>query len=328
MKTLNNLRYLLFCLIILGYFANFAQNEYGLTLISVGLLLIGFSWIGNIALMGKEMWKIKKVKWMLLLTLIFLTISATFTLLLLNGFQVYVTMIPFGIGGVCIFYPALLIQLIVVARINQRKNPSLGKLSVLQFFLFHLFFSGLLAKQLYYPGGNELIIISSLFLILIFISRIAGTIRNNPGDWRRRLFLLALYFNLTLGVAAGIVVLFHWPGLIYFTLLAILAAFVALMTWVFRDKHASNQVYFPEKVKPLMMFFSIYITFMSLIVMLTNLHILPGFYSLKDPIVLKQLQEQLPGPERDSRLKKYEDNYNKFISERKFAELENDHNNR
>jgi hypothetical protein len=296
----------------------------------VGLLLIGFSWIGNIALMGKEMWRIKKVKWMLILTLTFLAISAiclsllnvskisNVNLLIINNINLITGIV--GIGGVFILYPALLIQLIVVARINQRKNPSLGKFSVLQFFLFYLFFSGLFAKQLYYPGGNELIIISSLFLILIFISRIAGTIRNNPGDWRRRLFLLALYFNVTTGVAAGIVALFHWPGLIYFTLLAILAAFVALMTWVFRDKHASNQVYFPEKVKPLMMFFSIYITFMSLIVMLTNLQILPSFYSLNDPIVLKNLKEQQKSPETVSRIKAYEENYSKFIMNRQMAE--------
>src|ERR1035437_3692390 len=60
MKTLNNYRYILFAIMVLGFFASFAQNEYGWTMIGYCNLLMGLLTMIEFGKHEKAVWKQKK----------------------------------------------------------------------------------------------------------------------------------------------------------------------------------------------------------------------------------------------------------------------------
>jgi uncharacterized membrane protein len=62
MKALNNIRYILFGLMVVGAFASFAQNEYGLTIIFISDLLIGIIFIAESIIYFKANFGINKTK--------------------------------------------------------------------------------------------------------------------------------------------------------------------------------------------------------------------------------------------------------------------------
>ena len=65
--------------------------------------------------------------------------------------------------------------------------------------------------------------------------------------------------------------------------------------------------------------------FSLIVIVLTSWNILPKFYSLEVPAALKKLREQSPNPQSDPKVIEYENNYNKFITNRTNEEMFEQH---
>jgi len=323
MKFLSTIRYILFALIILGYFANFAQNEYGFDIINNGVVLVALTWLANVVLMGKEMWKGRKVLIMMCSTIIFF-LGSILLIVIYTHYpkEVDIEIAALGGLGVFVFLPTLLIMLVIIARINQKRNLTYGKLSVIQFFAFFLFFWGFYAKLNYSAGANAVIIFSGGMIVLVMLRRLIGVVfRNTSGKHRGSSVLIAFYVNVILALLAIVFNQLHYPGSFLLLVLSILSAIISTLVWIFRHKFATGYSESFGVKRPALTFVLIYFNYVVMILWLTSINVLPPSYTLHSPFALKKLREQSANPKTDSRVLKYEDSYETFVNNRKVEVL-------
>ncbi len=167
MKTLSNIRYFLFAFMVLGLFANLAQNEYGLAIIYHSCFFVGITLlIDAFIAFRKEKKSSKAIAFYLfienvLLALVFIALD------LKSMAQPGANAIIVLCGG-----SVLLIYFFSAFR-NFIKDYKSGKL--LSFIMFTINITIVAAigfgifKTLHWPGSNILFAISFLFIILQFI---------------------------------------------------------------------------------------------------------------------------------------------------------------
>lgn len=174
MKIFNQIRYVLFALMVLGSFASFAQNEYGINILYVSELLIGVSLLIESFIYLRNREKLGKAK-----RFYFFTESFALGILFMSyGFWIWgpsaLARLPALIGMLIVFllYFGFAIRSIV-------KEPKNGKLQTLFVFLFVIITTFLVTaltwKINHWPGSTLQMWYSScgaLFMaVLVIIKR-------------------------------------------------------------------------------------------------------------------------------------------------------------
>jgi len=170
MKTLNEIRYFLFATIVLGCFANFAQNEYGLSMLYYSSLFISFIFFIEAFVFYSRTRSESKTKAIYLFAEHFL-LGCIF----LGTFFKWEFILP--PGPFLVFGSLLLILLYFIYAIRMLiKESKKGLLLSLVLFLFIIAtmssVTGLAAKLQHFPGSRILMNISFysvVFLLLIVI---------------------------------------------------------------------------------------------------------------------------------------------------------------
>jgi len=166
MKVLKQIRYILFALMVLGCFANFAQNEYGRDLIVLCELLIGLTFLFEAVLVLNDKNKISNIKRAyLFFECIFLsTIFIAYYLFSQDA------KMPGRLLG---FFAAIFLSLqylIYAIRTLAKKTKKSGFLAILVFLFIItaiLGIVGLTLKLNHWPGANLMMRISFFIALMI-----------------------------------------------------------------------------------------------------------------------------------------------------------------
>src|ERR1035437_3447281 len=167
MKTINNYRYILFAIMILGFFASFAQNEYGWTMIVYCNLLMGLLTAIEFGKHENAVWKQNK-SGIILSALFCICIILFFAMVMLLKDELFETIAPylgFSILGI------LVLEIILVI-IGNRKTVELTSrsLALESLGLVIILFSSF-CKFNHLPGSNALFILGNLILFPLYFSR-------------------------------------------------------------------------------------------------------------------------------------------------------------
>ena len=324
MKILSTFRYLFFALIILGYFANFAQNEYGLDLIDYGLGLISLSYLFDLLILGKETLRKKRV----LIPLIILSLLGIISIIpILLGLEMS-SVSEFLIRAILFFLFVIGVPLclLIVSLNNQKKYRTYSQFKVLEAFGLFLFFSAIEFKFSYQEGAGVLIVISGAFMTVLYLYRTFKLVTIKTEHTRFNNNYLAIYYFLVCLALVGLVFkTMHWPGGIIIILAALCLVISADIVAIFYNRIKKEKLKTVSIENPNFQFVLTYLKFSLIVIVLTSWNILPKFYSLEVPAALKKLREQSPNPQSDPKVIEYENNYNKFITNRTNEEMFEQH---
>jgi hypothetical protein len=175
MKILKQLRYILFAVMVLGCFANFAQNEYGLNMVYYSELFLGFTFFIEAFIHLKINYKATRARAIYLFTEhFFLGCILTAYFLTSKDIMLY--------GRLLGFFAAvlLLIQYLIYAIKSLFKKTEKGVLLRILVFLFIitilLAINGLTWKLNHWPYSNLLMKYSFFGAVLILL---AGLLKRN-----------------------------------------------------------------------------------------------------------------------------------------------------
>lgn len=323
MKTptkIHNSIILLLCLCILGFFANWAHNEYGLKLVGISLLLISscFAGIGFLIIRHKPIYRES-------------FIVSYFLLILMAAFnKISLPEWVFVFGAVAgLFGPTLFIPLSIA--ISERKQGNKTPLIEFYFVIFFSFFSLGNFYKIYHLTGAAPLIVSSSFIIIpviIYIVRMLQfEIKQFPYSTLARLFL---HLFVSLNILGYLFLTQHWPG-------GKLLAYISFMIHIFlltcllfmRLKKLDLTAWWTSIFWTFRLGF-ICLTITSLHYILLKNNIAPGIYSTDYPIALQQLWEKSnqltkKGKENDKKADIFYDNYMNFLHNQKTSRQQTTH---
>ena len=173
MKVFNQLRYVIFALMLLGCFANFAQNEYGLQILHFSEFIIGLTFIIEGLLLFKGNYMISRTRAIYLISEHF-----WLGLLFIGYYLTFVGIFAFPRLIILISILFLSIQYLIFGIRKLIKESPKGKLQAVFLFLQSLFsillITALSWKINHWPGSNKLLEISfygSLLLGLLILTK-------------------------------------------------------------------------------------------------------------------------------------------------------------
>jgi hypothetical protein len=210
MKPITRIRIILFALMIFGSFANFALNEWGITLIVCCQSLMALSFLAEIVISLFKNIKTnyrKKLSFLLLsfvgATLLFLVILSALTIFS----KVNSALISIMPG---ITFLALLVLIIIDALYSFFKK--LENQGIYESFFLCTFFISVIFKNNRYPGSDVLLLLSVLLLVPYFITT---TIRFFKVNYKSgKSLVIVLTFGSMATVLLGIAYMMktqHWP---------------------------------------------------------------------------------------------------------------------
>lgn len=247
MKQIHNTIIILLCLMILGFFANFAQNSYGSEIIAISLGLISLLlFIKGFILVRHK----KHLSWMVPSSYGLLIISSFFARFLGDMDQILIFIILLGT-----FLPTLIFS-IVNTLINYRKKTK--ELSpLIDFFgsiFFGLFCLGLFLKILHQPGASVIMVSGGFLIIPIIVRAIKYIIKSIKEKDGSNLFESEFYLFLGIIFTAFIFKFQHWPGannlvvVSYFILLLFITHLLLKVKWRGLKMWFSKQIWIAKTV--------------------------------------------------------------------------------
>lgn len=205
MKLIHNLIIIFLCTMLLGFFANFAQNDYGFLIIAICLGFIGLLLFikGFVHIRHK-----KQLSWMVPVSFFMLLLSYFLSEFLGENDQIKIPLFMLGT-----LLPTLIFS-IVNAIINYRKKTT-EQIPITDYYysiFFGLFCLGLFLKLLHQPGAS-LIMVSGWFLILPISVRVIKFIIKSIKE-KNSSFLVESEFLSFIGIifTAFVFKSQHWPG--------------------------------------------------------------------------------------------------------------------
>ena len=313
MKELDNIRYILFSILILGCFANFAQNEYGMEMVMWATMLLGLGWLVNLALLGKEIWKKKIVSIILI---------STFSLFILS--VILIVLSPKDIFGfsMLILLTAFVIELLIIAFVN-RKQQSSGSILILESFGLFVLFMGSSFKYLHWAGANFYMILSAAILSIVYFIEIFKVFSKFRNGKMIAFFSFLFYLNIILGVIGSMFKNLHWPfSRIFFqTEIVLLVILMIPMLLNLKFKSGSEKINLMalRTKSPVLVFVFVFVSYWALFFSLQVWGVGPRFYTLaRPPVLQKMLDKSANGNE--PQIVSYSDNYNDFMDHRREVE--------
>ena len=311
MKTLNSLITISLCLTILGFFANFAQNDYGLQLVAYCMLII------SILLYAKAFILIKHKKVLragLLLAYVCLFVTA---IIINKGLRDFV-IIPVALYA--LFFPTLIIPLIIT--ITEFKKENKTRLFPYYFAVFiGLFCWGNYSKISHY-GGATMAVVCGGFIILPILFRVINLIKKGIKE-KIAIHFAEVFLLLFIGlnIDGFIFKINHWPfskiitniSFSFFGLMLIVLIFSKLKKTIIRSWWVSQE----WLIKTALIAFAITSVYYNL----SRNDIVPKIYSNDYPPAFQEISSKSnditeSGKEFSKRGDKYINNYFKFLSNR------------
>lgn len=310
MKQITNLIIFLLCLCLLGFFANFAQNEYGMSLILMSLIGIYLSLNFNAYQL------IKMKKWQSV------AFISNFVILILLILPVHIENVE-SIFSICIVYFVITPTLIIPLSIQYQQRKQENKISLITYyesvFLSHVCL-GYFMKGMH-KAGASFVLVSAFFLIIPYLIYAFKQIIHLFKSWNitNAINICSLIFIVT-NLDAAVFARMHWKGgkiLAYtsITFYGLMVLFL-IINRIYGNTFLNwwKQLRFNNKL--CMTCF----TLTTLYWILSRNGMAPVIYSNEMPIAFEKLVENAnsitdEGKEYGKRADVYETNYIEFINQ-------------
>jgi hypothetical protein len=309
MTALKRLRIIFFALMIFGAFANFAQNEWGISIIVLCELLMAFSFLAEVIL--KLFRKLKERK---KLTVTYLQLGALATLfltfILLNVFKSEM-LIPIFLSAMALLTLTIIFETIYD---SYKKLPSQGIYDA--FFLF-FFFIGMVAKNNRWAGASVFLILSCASLLPYYFSYIIRFLKNNYQSGKSLVSVLSV--GSLAGVLLSLSFLFktmHWPfATIMFYISLSLTSIMILGTLKWRYEFKGEKINILKGIALLepniILIYFMAFTFCFYSFLVVN-NLAPKFYSQELPEAVDKLSNT--GLDGEKKARELKDVYRSFIT--------------
>jgi hypothetical protein len=299
MKQLRNFGTFLLIPILLGFFANFAQNDYGLTLVKYSLLALS---ITHCILLVDSVKKLKGLIVLLFLSLFSITVTA--------GIDDVFIITSIFTAVILWFMP--LIILVAERKAKERSDTLL----YLDQYVLTLLSLAYFMKLSFLPGSSALLVFSMpycLIHLLLLISRIFISIR------QKTTLSDIPFFRAWMGilVTGSVFKMQHWPWANHFIAMALLAIPLMLIITLYRFKYRNAAPLILSSgyaTRTLMVSFLL----MSIYLFLGKIGMQPPFFYNTFPIESLEfagviVNEENPNKRNPEKEEIYMDNYYRFM---------------
>jgi hypothetical protein len=311
MKTLFSLKFIFLALVVLGCFANFAQNDYGRLIIVLALLALFLTFLFDTIYFAFKEKKLTTTEVPIKkLNLIILLVG------IISGFSLLLSSMNSESGFFIGLIGLILMVSSIVVMINTAGNI---KPLFIESMSFLIYCSGILFKFNHWPGASALMILSTILLINYFIKSSIVIFRNErKQSIETAWFFQILFLFIILNLLGTLFKTMHWPlaNMIgYLTVFALLFIGVCI---VIRKKfnYSSRKVSIWKLIGSIRGNFSlifIFYTLAAIYFVLSMSNVAPRFNSNFRPVSMDQLLEKENGQER---FDKYYNAYYNFMDHR------------
>lgn len=317
MKPLTRIRIILFALMIFGAFANFALNEWGLSIITIAELFMALSFLGdNAQVMYQRIKNSERKRWsqvQLILLISFALFNLIMALPMASNNEILGITLLIVWGGIFI----MMITEALYDLIKRKANLNCYENFFLAMFCYALYF-----KNMAWPGAGLILVFSVLLLLPYYLTTTVQFFKANYKSGISLVTILAIgcMATILLGIT-NLAKTMHWPSsfvsvFFYFGMGLTLLMLLGLIKWKYDFNGERISI-----VKGLRLFKTkiVLIYFMMFIVIsykyLVAKKIAPDFYSQSLPSVIYKLRE-LPNFDSHEKIAEYEsiiDAYRAFI---------------
>ncbi|HRG58981.1 MAG TPA: hypothetical protein PK323_08470 [Bacteroidia bacterium] len=316
MKQITNLIIFLLCLCLVGFFASFAQNEYGIVMVTYAMIIIG---ILLLELIRINVAKYKKLGYFIHLMIIFPALSIFIWIYDKGDTLIIIFVLSMFIG---FLYNILILPLILFY--IQKKS----KITVISFAdYYELLFLSFLPISLYLRAnhliGAGILIGSSMFIAFPYLYQIFTRIKLVLIKTSvQTFFQISVYIYVGLSVIGTAFKIQHWPGTNLITNITLIFLFISITLILLQIimKKEFNTLFNSMSSITKIVYFSYVVT--GLWLSLKFIDLAPSVYSDEQPKAMQWLKANSNdvteiGREFGKRFKVYEQNYERFIQEQK-----------
>jgi hypothetical protein len=316
-KRLNTIRYILFALMILGMFANFAQNEYGGRIINLCNTFMTLVSLVLVVYYERLLWKEKRSA-ALLLILLLISFLLMFLLILVAP----------DLGDVLIFSflvtvpPVILVieSIIVNVRNWKRSEPDPG-FHALENFAMVLLLGGTQVKNMHWPGASIMLITGAMVMVFLFFPRMLRLLTHEFSKGPvMTLFTLLFYIDIVSGSLFFVFKYQHWPGSVILLSVTSLILALLMLPLIFniklryqQERLTVNQYY--NKSQWISLFAFIYINYFTVFIFFQAIGVGPKYFSIGHPPAYERMVEQSNG-QYNEQATNYLENFENFIANR------------
>lgn len=314
MKQISNLIIFLLCLCLVGFFANFAQNDYGMELVPFTMLFIG---ILILELLRRSLSNFKKLGYLIHLMIVFPALSVVIWVYDKGDIFMIVSVVTMLLG----FIFNLFILPLTIYVLKKKTNTNEFSFSK----YYELFFLSLLPISIYLRAnhliGGGVFLTSSMIVTLPYLYQIfqhGKLIFSNKS--MSSFFQISVYLFVCSSITGTAFKLQHWPGANMITKITIVLLFVslALLTLNIVLKKQINILFNSLSTITKIVYFSFCTSGVWLILMFNDLA--PEIYSDEYPTAMQYLKANanditVEGIEFGKRHHVYKQNYEFFLQE-------------
>lgn len=325
MKTLNSIRYILFACLIIGLFANFAQNGYSGSITFSSTFLLALVSLAMIFGYSKKIWKQNKssaifllifiLGWVLLILLI--PLINNISIIERNGETIALS-IFFLIAG------ATLAELIWVIIENWKKPEPSDKFLAMENIGLFFIFLGYAFKLYHWPGASFMLMFSLPVFLFLYLFKAFKQLFSELRNGKIIAILSFLfYFDIVVGVIGYVFKWQHWPFtaiLLRLTTIIFIVIIIPLLlnTKFHYDTAKMSFGKYLRKNSPIFAF--IYVNYVALVIVLQMMNIGPKMISGFPYVYQKMLDgTYAPGQKSTGTSKQdaYWNNYVEFMDARR-----------
>jgi hypothetical protein len=280
MKTLRTIQYILFAFLIIGFFANFAQDSYSMEIIASATLFLALVSLIMVFIYIKKIWKHKKSS-----LAFFMLFVLSIILLIFFGDS------SMGESILWTMFGLLIIELIWIIIENWKKAQSTNRFLAMEKGGIFLLLAGYAFKIQHYPGANFMLIFSLFIFLFLYLFKAFKLLFS---EWKngKNIAILSflLYIYLAVVIIAWIFKTQHFPGakIIKDYPPALLIFLLIPLSLNIKFRYATDKLSFANYLKkgsPIFLF--IYITVIGLINYIQFLNVGPKMISNFPPVYQK-----------------------------------------
>lgn len=315
MKQLQNIIIISLCTTVLGFFANWAQNDYSYTILSVSMLACA------VALFIKGFFIIKPLK---IISIIY-GLIALFSIIIPIGHFLKLNFEELILYSFLLLLISVTILPLIIIFIHRKKELSIN--------LFNFYFAecaAILCLGSVYcltnlPGDFMILPLASLLLLPLLFKSIMHLFKSVKNYEVLEILPATMYLFLSTNLLALILGIMHWPGSKHFTIISLTLISILIIIFLLNPKKKDVIFHLWKSQLWLSKTTTICLIITSAWYVLNMNNQAPSMYSSDIPPSMNELIEKensftKEGKAYAARLETFRKNYSQFIQNRKAAE--------
>jgi hypothetical protein len=320
MKRIQNLIIFFLCLCVVGFFANFAQNDYGLAIVRYAMLIIG---VLMLELLRHTIIEYKKLGYSLYI-MIFFPVLSMFIYVYDKGDTYFI------VSSIALFFGYLhnliLVPLVIYFKERKTRTPKVNFRNYFELIFLCLIPIAIYLKANYLIGGGILLGTSMLIVIpyLFSIVKVLRAFAVNKSSLH--VFQTLAYLFISLSVLGTVFKQQHWPGANSISPIALSFLFFSILMALYQKLFKKEKGNLFESMQSITKIVFVTFCVTGLWLSLKMIDLAPAVYSDDDPTAMQLLKANAndftaEGKEYKRRHIIYEKNIDKFVHERNTEQI-------